>query len=51
MRLAEAVFQPISHEQIYRAQPEVSRGELAGVVVDILDRLAEVREEEIGDPA
>lgn len=37
--VAEAVFQMISYEQIYRAQPEGSRWELATIVVEILDLL------------
>ena len=44
VREAEAVFQMISYEQIYRAQPEVSRWELATVVVEILQKLVEVRD-------
>ncbi len=34
-----ALFQAISYEQIYRAQPEVSRWELATVVVEVLESL------------
>jgi hypothetical protein len=33
----------ITFEQIYRAQPEGSRWELATIVVEILDKLAEAR--------
>jgi hypothetical protein len=36
----ERVFQAISYEQIYRAQPPSARWELATVVVGILNRLA-----------
>jgi hypothetical protein len=39
VRAAEAVFQAISYEQIYRAQPEASRWELATVVVGIFEAL------------
>lgn len=39
--LVDGVFQMISYEQIYRAQPESSRWELATVVVDTLDKLVE----------
>ena len=39
VRTAEAVFQMISYEQIYRAQPEASRWELATIVVEVLDLL------------
>lgn len=46
-RVAEAVFQAITFEQIYRAQPEASRWELASIVVEILDKLAEVRAAEL----
>jgi aminoglycoside phosphotransferase (APT) family kinase protein len=44
--LAEAVFQAISYEQIYRAQPEQSRWELATVVGEALETLAAMRSEE-----
>ncbi|MTD14403.1 phosphotransferase [Nakamurella sp. YIM 132087] len=37
--VVELVFTAISYEHIQRAQPEVSRWELGGVIVDILDRL------------
>ncbi|MDN4173988.1 phosphotransferase [Nocardioides sp. SOB77] len=46
VRAVEAAFQAISYEQIYRAQPERSRWELATVVVGILDKLAGVRAEQ-----
>ncbi len=36
-----AVFQMLSYEQIYRAQPEGSRWELATVVVEVLEKLVE----------
>jgi hypothetical protein len=41
-RVPEMVFQMISYEQIYRAQPEVSRWELATIVVEVLGRLVEL---------
>lgn len=43
VRVVEAAFQAVTFEQLYRAQPETSRWELASVVVEILDKLAEVR--------
>ncbi|MGH3361375.1 MAG: phosphotransferase [Nocardioides sp.] len=39
VEVAELVFQMISYEQIYRAQPETARWELATIVVEILDKL------------
>lgn len=45
-RVAESVFTLISYEQIYRAQPTASRWELATVVIEILDKLAAIRDEE-----
>ena len=44
VRVAEGVFQAVTYEQIYRAQPEGSRWELATVVGEILDKLADVRD-------
>jgi aminoglycoside phosphotransferase (APT) family kinase protein len=35
----EAIFQMISYEQIYRAQPPSQRWELATIVVELLDKL------------
>lgn len=43
VREVERVFQMITFEQIYRAQPEGSRWELATIVVEILDKLVEAR--------
>lgn len=42
--LAEAVFQAITYEQIYRAQPERSRWELATFVGRYIDTLAALRD-------
>ncbi|MFC6286799.1 aminoglycoside phosphotransferase family protein [Nocardioides sp. GCM10027113] len=41
--VVEHVFQAISYEQIYRAQPESQRWELATIVVETLDKLAALR--------
>lgn len=41
--VVELVFQMISYEQIYRAQPESQRWELATIVVETLDKLAGFR--------
>ena len=44
VEVAERVFQMISYEGIYRAQPEASRWELSTVVVEFLEKLvAELR--------
>ncbi|MEI5675536.1 MULTISPECIES: phosphotransferase family protein [unclassified Nocardioides] len=45
-RVANAVFQAITFEQIYRGQPLSSRWELATVVGEIVDQLAAVRDGE-----
>ncbi|MBC9735245.1 phosphotransferase [Nocardioides marmotae] len=43
VRVVEAAFQAVTFEQLYRAQPEAERWELAGVLVEILDKLAAAR--------
>jgi hypothetical protein len=45
VRDVEAIFQMISYEQIYRAQPESQRWELATIVVELLDTLVAARRE------
>jgi aminoglycoside phosphotransferase len=42
-RVVNAVFQAITFEQIYRAQPAGSRWELATVVGELIDMLSEMR--------
>lgn len=42
VREVEGAFQMVTHEQIYRAQPESSRWELATVVVEILEKVVEL---------
>ncbi|WP_340538083.1 phosphotransferase family protein [Nocardioides sp. GXZ039] len=44
---AERVFTLLSYEDIYRAQPEWARWELATVTVDLLDKLVDQREREL----
>ena len=41
--VADRVFTLVSYEEIYRAQPAWARWELAGISVELLDRLASLR--------
>lgn len=43
----EAAFQMVSYEQIYRAQPHVSRWELSEMVVEAVDRLLALMDSEM----